>query len=105
MARFVRLGTESERESAPVVAVLAQLTDDGGSLGRDVQRPVHGCDLATTVTDDVLDTLVPVCPVEALPEVLLERYESLCDGLLLSVPADPAIDDRLRSVIARLRGA
>lgn len=93
--------------STPAYAPTLELygwDDLGVRLRRMVQRNDF-TDLATTVTDDVLDTLVPVCPVEALPEVLLERYESLCDGLLLSVPADPAIDDRLRSVIARLRGA
>ena len=58
--------------------------------------------LATTVTDDVLDTIIPVCSIDALPDILLERYGSLCDGILLSVPTDPTIDAHLRSAITRL---
>jgi probable F420-dependent oxidoreductase len=93
--------------STPAYAPTLELygwEDLGGRLRRMVQRNDFS-DLSTTVTDAILDTLVPVSTVDDLPDVLLERYGSLCDGLLLSVPADPAIDDRLRTAIARLQEA
>lgn len=61
--------------------------------------------LNEVVTDEILDTLIPICAVEDLPAILLDRYRGLCDGLLLSVPADPALDQPLRAGIATLQAA
>ena len=90
--------------STPAYAATLELYgwDDLGSRLRTMVQRNDFSNLATTVTDDVLDTIIPVCSIDALPDILLERYGSLCDGILLSVPTDPTIDAHLRSAITRL---
>jgi len=102
MARFVRLGTESERESAPVVAVLAQLTDDGGSLGRDVQRPVHGCDLATTVTGDWAKSVGLSAKAHSTATFVQADGTKV---VVINLPAAPTADDWRKAAAAAVRQA
>jgi probable F420-dependent oxidoreductase len=79
-------------------------TDLGAQLRAAIKADdLHG--LHHLVTDEILDTLIPICAVEELPAILLDRYAGLCDGLLLSVPADPALDRSLAAAIAALQAA
>jgi len=59
--------------------------------------------LGQVVTDEVMDTLVPTAALDDLPDLLLERFGHLADGLLLSAPADPVVDPELRRVIAAIQ--
>lgn len=58
-------------------------------------------DLAEHLTDDVLRRLVPQGTYDDVPAVLDAWYAGLCDGLVLSVPDDPADDDALRALVGR----
>lgn len=60
-------------------------------------------ELGSLITDEVIDTLVPTARMEELPDLLLERFGNLCDGVLLSVPADPDLDAPLSRAISRLQ--
>lgn len=63
-------------------------------------------DLLTDVLDDdLLDALLVSGTYDELPELLLERYRGLADGLVLTAPADPGGDPALRTLIAALRAA
>ena len=62
-------------------------------------------DLASVVTDQVLDTLVPTGRFEEIPGILLDRFGALAQGVLLAPPADPAGDAAFSGVVAALRAA
>ena len=49
-------------------------------------------DLASVVTDEVLDTLVPTGTFEEIPGLLRDRFAALGQGILLAPPADPRDD-------------
>ena len=55
------------------------------------------------VTDEVLDTLVPQGTWDELPGVIGEWFGGLCDGVILPLPADPALDARFGEVIAAVQ--
>jgi probable F420-dependent oxidoreductase len=60
--------------------------------------------LPEVITDDVLDALLVCGPYEALPELLLERYRGIADGVVMPAPLDEHDDDRLAGVIEAIRG-
>ncbi|MDV6270914.1 TIGR03617 family F420-dependent LLM class oxidoreductase [Rhodococcus globerulus] len=62
-------------------------------------------DLAGVLTDDVLDGLITQCTYSELPEVLTTKYGSICDGVALAIPTDPADDEDFRSMCAEFRAA
>jgi len=62
-------------------------------------------ELHRVVTDDVLDTLVPTAVFEQLPAILVERFGSLAQGVLVPPPADPADDHRLAAAVDALHRA
>jgi len=78
-------------EMAPRLAAMVR-TDDWG-------------DLASVVTDEVLDTLVPTGRFEEIAAMLLERFEPLGQGILLAPPADGSHDAAFSRVVAALRAA
>lgn len=59
--------------------------------------------LASVITDEVLDTLVPTARLDALSDVLYERFAGLADAVVLSPPADHVHDDELSAVLVALR--
>jgi len=59
--------------------------------------------LATLMSDDVLDTLLPTGTWDEMPNILDEWYSGLVDGLLVQPPEDPEHDDRFRTVLERIR--
>ncbi|WP_406294101.1 TIGR03617 family F420-dependent LLM class oxidoreductase [Embleya sp. NBC_00888] len=59
--------------------------------------------LARHVTDEVLDTLVPMAVYEELPALITERWGGLADAVTVPLPVDPADDARIRDVVLALR--
>lgn len=59
--------------------------------------------LASVLTDDVLDSLLTQCTYGELSRVLKAEYANICDGLALAAPADPADDNTFRAVLDTLR--
>ena len=79
--------------------------DDLGDDLRALVREERWDDLGRLVPDDVLDTLVPTATYDRLATVLLDRFDRLVDGLLLSPPPvpDPAGDEALAAVVAAVQ--
>jgi len=71
----------------------------------DMVRDDDWSDLASVVTDQVLDTLVPTGRFEEVPEILLDRFAPLGQGILLGAPADDSHDTAFARVVAELRAA
>jgi probable F420-dependent oxidoreductase len=80
----------------------AGLTELGPRL-RAMVRSDRWDDLGSLVTDEVLDALVPSATYDELPAVLAGRFGALGTGLVLSVPPDPADDERFAPVVAAVR--
>ncbi|MGW9206435.1 TIGR03617 family F420-dependent LLM class oxidoreductase [Embleya sp. NPDC055664] len=57
------------------------------------------------VTDEVLDTLVPMATYEELPDLITARWAGLADAVTVPLPGDPAHDGRIRDVVRALRRA
>lgn len=60
-------------------------------------------DLSQLVTDDVLDTLVPQATFDELPDVAMEWFGGLADGLLVAPPPSDEHDRSLAEAVDRLR--
>lgn len=60
-------------------------------------------DLSGLVTDEVLDTLVPQATFDELPDVAIEWFGGLADGILVAPPPSDEHDDRLAIAVARLQ--
>jgi hypothetical protein len=61
--------------------------------------------LTSLMTDEVLDALVPQAVWDDLPAVVHSWFGDLVDGVMLPVPADPALDGRFAEVISAIRGS
>jgi probable F420-dependent oxidoreductase len=59
--------------------------------------------MASLVTDEMLDELVPQARYEDLPAVLHARYGGVAHGVVLPPPVDPSADGRVAAVIAALQ--
>ena len=59
--------------------------------------------LADLVTDEVLETLVPIGRYDQIGAVLRDRFARLADGLLLGPQPDPANDGRVARLVAELQ--
>lgn len=62
-------------------------------------------DMAASVDDVVLDTVVVSARYDGLADALGERYEDLVDGVLLQVPSDRSDDDAFAAAVAGLRSS
>lgn len=72
---------------------------------RTLIRQDRWSELASLITDEMLDALVPTGTYDELASSLTERYAGLVDGLVLPPPADPAHDDEVTRLIRRLQGS
>jgi probable F420-dependent oxidoreductase len=61
--------------------------------------------LADMVSDELLDTLLPIAPYDELAALLLDRYGALADGILLPAQGEPAHDDQVAGVVAQLQAS
>lgn len=59
--------------------------------------------LPEVISDQVLDTLLVCGPYEALPELLLERYRGIADGIVMPAPMSDRDDARLAAVVESIR--
>ncbi len=62
-------------------------------------------DLHAVVTDEVLDTLVPMALYEDLPDLILDRWGTLAQGVTVPLPANPDHDGRVAEVVKALQTA
>lgn len=62
-------------------------------------------DLATLITDEVLDTLVPQATFEQLPTVAHDWFGGLAQGILIAAPPDDTNDALLKDAIHSLRNS
>ena len=74
----------------------------GGRL-RSLVREDRWDDLGTLVTDEILDTLVPMGRLDELPTLLNRRFGGLADGVLVSPPADATNDAAFAEVVTAIR--
>ena len=91
--------------STPAYAPTLELygwTDLGPRL-RDLIRHDRWDDLASVLSDEVLDTLVPCGTFDELPGLLRDRFAGLGQGIVVSPPADDADDEAFRPVIEALQ--
>ena len=72
---------------------------------KDLIRHDRFDDLGEVLDDDLIDALVPTGTLADLPAILLERFNGLAQGILLSVPVDPELDEPLALAIAELQAA
>jgi probable F420-dependent oxidoreductase len=112
-ASAAALATERERQrrllaflySTPAYRPTLELFG-WGDLGpqlRDLVRQDRWDDLGAVLSDEVLDTLVPVGTFAELPDLLLGRFGPLGQGVVVSAPADPSDDGAFAEVIAALQ--
>jgi len=62
-------------------------------------------DLTAIMTDEMMDALVPCAPYEELGGRLIDWYAGLADGIMLTLPEDPADDDAVAAVVSALKAA
>lgn len=75
-------------------------------LGQELSAMVqleHWSDLATILTDEVMDRLVPQGTYETYPSVLEEWYRGLCDGIAIDLPENPADDTAFARMLREAR--
>ena len=60
-------------------------------------------ELASVVTDDVLDALVPTATYAELPALVSARFGGLAQGVLLNPPADTRADAALARAVAEIQ--
>jgi alkanesulfonate monooxygenase SsuD/methylene tetrahydromethanopterin reductase-like flavin-dependent oxidoreductase (luciferase family) len=75
---------------------------DLGPRLRGMTRAGDWSSLATLMSDDVLDTLLPTGTWDVMPDILNEWYSGLVDGLLVQPPEDPEHDHRFRTILERI---
>lgn len=78
---------------------------DLGPRLRELIRRGRWDDLGGTLSDEVLDTLVPCATYEDLPDLLLGRFAGFGQGLVVSPPSDDGDDKAFRWVVAALQSA
>ncbi|MGC0423388.1 TIGR03617 family F420-dependent LLM class oxidoreductase [Embleya sp. AB8] len=70
---------------------------------REMVRRDDWAELGRHVTDEVLDTLVPMASYARLPALIRGRWGGLADAVTVPLPVDPADDGRIRDVVLALR--
>ncbi len=93
--------------STPAYAPTLELYgwDDLGPRLRELIRRERWDDLGGVLSDEVLDDLVPAGTFDELPDLLLQRFAGLGQGITLSVPSDEADDEAFAGVVATLQAA
>lgn len=87
--------------STPAYAPTLELYgwDDLGPRLRELARHDRWDELEHTLSDEVLDTLVPCGTYDELPEILLGRFAELGQGLVMSPPSETGNDTAFRRVV------
>lgn len=70
-----------------------------------LSRAGRWSEMASLVSDEMLDVLVPSAPYAEIAAELTAWYGGLTDWIVLPMPADPAHDREVAAVVGRLRGA
>jgi probable F420-dependent oxidoreductase len=87
--------------STPAYRRTLELFDwaDLGARLQDLTRHGRWNELASVLTDDHLDTLIPSATWRELPDVIATWFGGLTDGVLVQPPTDPRDDDEFRGVV------
>ncbi len=72
---------------------------------RELIRHDRWDDLASVLSDEVLDTLVPCGTFDELPALLGERFAGLGQGLVVSPPPGRTDDEAFAAVVASIQAA
>jgi probable F420-dependent oxidoreductase len=78
--------------------------DDVGLRLNELVREGRWDDLAPLLSDEMLDAFVPAGDCDEIPDLLIEEFGELADGIYISLPEDPAEDAKLARTIERLQG-
>jgi hypothetical protein len=70
---------------------------------RSLIRDQRWNDLSTLITDEVLDTLVPQATFAQLPDIAIEWFNGLANGILVAAPPDDANDQLLQRAISLIQ--
>jgi probable F420-dependent oxidoreductase len=79
-----------------------------GELGPQLRSMIHRDqwdDLGSLLSDEVLDTLVPTGTFAELPELLIQRFAGLGNGIVVSPPPEAQDDGAFCEVIRALQAA
>ena len=74
-----------------------------GEKLRALTREGRWAELPGVVTDEMLDTVVPMAPYAEIADVLRERYADISRWITFPTPADPAHDASCRKAIEALK--
>ncbi len=77
--------------------------EDLGDQLRSMTKEGRWEDLEATVTDEVLDAVIPAGRYDQLAQVMGDRYADLADGILLHPPTDPADDEAFSAAVRELQ--
>jgi hypothetical protein len=89
----------------PLTPVPLRASGDRAGLLKAFGPPVVIGAESHVLTDEMLDTLIPMALYEDIPKVLLERYGGLVDGITLNPPAHTRHDDQISAAIRALQAA
>ena len=76
---------------------------DRGERLRELSRQGRWGEMATLISDEMLDTFVPTAPYGGVADLLRERFGELCDWITFPMPEDPARDAACRKAIDALK--
>jgi hypothetical protein len=76
---------------------------DRGERLRELSRQGRWGEMATLISDEMLDTFVPTAPYGEVADLLRERFGELCDWITFPMPEDPARDAACRKAIDALK--
>ena len=77
--------------------------DDVGLRLNELVREGRWDDLPALLSDEMLNLFVPSGHCEEIPDMLMEEFGALAEGIYISLPEDPAEDRMLAGTIERLQ--
>lgn len=78
---------------------------DVGHALRDATRAGRWQEMDGLVPDEIIEAFVPAATYDDIPDLLIEQYGDVADGILFPVPNDPADDEAARRAIEALARA
>jgi hypothetical protein len=62
-------------------------------------------DMKGLITDEMIDTLVPLGTYAQIAEILIDTFASIVDRMTFPMPEDPALDGEVSKILATLKAA
>jgi probable F420-dependent oxidoreductase len=79
-----------------------------GEIGRrlhDLTKAGRWDEMKGLITDEIIDTLVPLGSYAEIGEILIESFAPIVDRMTFPMPEDPAFDGEVAEILAHLRAA